>query len=151
MMIRATRHLVQRLAENLRLSTDASSALSTTARTSKNMTRLGQEPTSATIYTKGTILLYKLALRRLWRNMRLKLSEFTELQTWNSNIRVGGKRERSTTASDVDPVMLRALFLNWVVKDNLPFATAESESFRAFFHYANPYANRLLPVSGKTT
>ena len=46
--------------------------------------------------------------------------------------------------------MLRGLFLNWIITNNLALKTAESESFRAFLHYVNPYANKLLPNSGKT-
>ena len=72
------------------------------------------------------------------------------METWNSNVKAGIKRDRSTTASGVDAVMLRGLFLNWIVTDSLALKTAESESFRAFLHHVNPYANKLLPTSSKT-
>ena len=72
------------------------------------------------------------------------------METLNSNVKAGIKRDRSTTASGVGAVMLRGLFENWIITDNLALMTAESESFRAFLHYVNPYANILLPTSGKT-
>ena len=40
----------------------------------------------------------------------------TEMEDWNSNIRIG-KRDRSTTASSIDGVSVRGLFLNMVVTE----------------------------------
>ena len=70
---------------------------------------------------------------------------------WNDNIRGSSKRERAMTVSSITARDLRALFLNWIAADNLPFKTAESPHFRQFLQYVNPHANDLLPVSGKTT
>ena len=76
----------------------------------------------------------------------------TELQTWNSNVRVGGKRERSNTASDVDPVMLRALFLNWVVRDNLPFTCNTPQTSRILqpTHFCHRSRSTTFHSSSKT-
>ena len=68
---------------------------------------------------------------------------------WNDNIRVT-KRKRSSTASSVEPIQLRYLFLNWIANDNLSFSLIESDAFRAFLQYVNPHANELLPLSHNT-
>ena len=64
---------------------------------------------------------------------------------WNDNIRA--KRKRSDTESKVEPIQLRYLLLNWVAHDNLPFSLVQSQPFRAFVKYINPYANELMPLS----
>ena len=51
------------------------------------------------------------------------------METWNSNVKAGIKRDRSITASGVDAVMLRGLFLNWIITNSLTLKTAELESF----------------------
>ena len=50
----------------------------------------------------------------------------------------------------MDARQLRSLFLNWVAADNLPFNLVESETFRAFLNYVNPFADTLLPLSHNT-
>ena len=38
---------------------------------------------------------------------------------WNANIRLGIKRQRASTASGINPVVLRGLFLNWIARTML--------------------------------
>ena len=77
-------------------------------------------------------------------------ANITNTELWNSNIRASSKRERSTTASSVNAVELRALFLNWLATNNILFKMVESHAFRAFLQYVNHHTNNLLPLSVTT-
>ena len=66
----------------------------------------------------------------------------------DSNIRSTLKRKRDDVG--IDPRTLRALYLSWIVKDNLSFNLVESSGFRRFLEYVSPRANELLPKSHTT-
>ena len=79
-----------------------------------------------------------------------EVNEVKKQELWNYNVRAVRKRERLSTASDIEAVQLRCLFLNWITADNLPFSLVESEAFRTFLEYINHNANQLLPRSHST-
>ena len=66
---------------------------------------------------------------------------------WNNKVRATVKSTISPTASGIKPVQLRALLLNWIIADSLPFNLVKSEAFRAFLNYINHDANELIPLS----
>ena len=62
----------------------------------------------------------------------IKATNVINIELWNSNVRASSKCERSITASSINVVELRALFLNWLATDNILFKIVESHAFRAF-------------------
>ena len=74
-----------------------------------------------------------------------------DMTGWKQGVRVA-KRARGPTVSTIgmNAGALRAVYLNWIVVDSLPFHLAKSPTFRAFLDFVNPMANSLLPRSGNT-
>ena len=83
---------------------------------------------------------------------RTESVRLTDMPGWNNNIRTGstGRSTPSSIVADLDIRALRALFLSWIVENNLPFELAKSHSFRRFLIYISPNANQLLPRSPST-
>ena len=98
------------------------------------------------LYIKHGIIV-QMGLDAALEDHAVEAERITEMEDWNSNIRIS-KRDRSITAFSIDGVSVRGLFLNMVVTEQLPFRFAEAASVRAFIHYLNPYADRLLPMTG---
>lgn len=52
--------------------------------------------------------------------------------------------------SDIDPVVLRGLYVNLTTAKSLSHRLCEADDLRALLHYINPYVNQLLPNSHGT-
>ena len=64
--------------------------------------------------------------------------------------RIRSQRLTNASESEIDPLITRELFVNWLAADSLPFSLCKSRAFRAFLQYISPATNDLLPESDTT-
>ncbi|KAG9375775.1 hypothetical protein A1F94_013519 [Pyrenophora tritici-repentis] len=64
--------------------------------------------------------------------------------------RIRSQRLTNASESEIDPLITRELFVNWLAADSLPFSLCKSRAFRTFLQYISPATNDLLPESDTT-
>lgn len=64
--------------------------------------------------------------------------------------RIRSQRLANASESELDPLITRELFVNWLAADSLPFSLCKSRAFRTFLQYISPATNDLLPESDTT-
>lgn len=107
----------------------------------------------------ATHLLKKHGIRAPIKKVKSKLAVSTqttlnEHSFWAETTKLATRKATGSFAdfdpSELDPVILRSLFSNLIAAKHLPFALCSAHEFRAFLHYINPYANKLLPTTRHT-
>jgi len=69
-----------------------------------------------------------------------------DIQTSIARMKEVGERIRSqrltnASESEIDPLIARELFVNWLAADSLPFSLCKSRAFRAFLQCISPATN----------